>query len=194
MLKSEFIQSLKQVGISKDRNATKARIRDAWLPLSNQVREEILALAGIKKVTIERAYTKGTATARVVMAMAQVLNINPYYLTGETDERGTFTNHAAKELLTSLGYDTSKGAFARGKRITEPVTAPQTVEPCVSDQIDFSTLLNNCCKLITEEMQSMSDSLSQDDLTALIHSLVIQAAYNNRKKKMLDLIKCLLLV
>jgi hypothetical protein len=194
MLKAEFIQNLKQVNISKDRNATKARIKDAWQPLSKSVREEILALSGLKKSTVERAYTKGTATARVVMAMAQVLNINPYYLTGEADEQGTFTNHAAKELLNSLGYDTSKGAFARGKRITEPVTAPQAVEPHASDQTDFSTVLNDCCKLITEEMQSKAGSLSQDDLAALIHSLIIQAAYSNSKKKILDLIKCLLLV
>jgi len=40
----------------------------------------------------------------MVIAISQTLNVDPFYLTGEADEPGEFTDEALRALLLKRGY------------------------------------------------------------------------------------------
>jgi len=135
MLKPEVIQRLKPVNISKNPEVTKTRIKEIWLSLEKSKREEILMLSDLKRTSIERICREGTVTARAVLAMAQVLDIDPNYFTGASDEQGSFSDDTAKEFLTALGYDIGKDAFSRKK-----LTAHKEAK---TEKVDVPTAENN---------------------------------------------------
>jgi len=53
---------------------------------------------------MRRIYKTGAIHMKLVVAIAQGVNINPYYLTGEADEPGEFTDAILLQLLEQHGY------------------------------------------------------------------------------------------
>jgi hypothetical protein len=219
MLKAEFIRELKKTNISKDSEKTKQRLRAAWQPLSKDQREETLALADMKKVSVERAYKTGGASAKVVIALAQVLNIDPKYFTGESDEQGVYEVDAVTKYLVDLGYDIGKGDVVRrraAKKATSvdkatPADSQNTNAPEKSSVVADATadnanklpksfaeqldaLANNMTKQLSEDVRGMIDGITEENVNHLYKSLCIQSDYSGDKKNRAALIKCLLLM
>jgi hypothetical protein len=134
MLDRETIINLKNVNASKDAEKTKERIRAAWVDLSKDRRDEILALADLSKITVERAYKSGSASIRLIAAFSQVLSINPYYLIGQTDKPEPYEDEQNIQLLTELGYgNLIKTSGVRAKR-TKKAEKPATVKADVIEE------------------------------------------------------------
>jgi hypothetical protein len=106
MLDRESMSKLKKSNISKDAEKTKERVRAAWKPLKKDIRNEILEYADLKQVTVERAYTNGGVSAKLVAAFSQILRIDPLYLTGQSDDQRQYREPMIIKFLTDLGYTT----------------------------------------------------------------------------------------
>ncbi|MCL2355537.1 MAG: hypothetical protein FWC70_00065 [Defluviitaleaceae bacterium] len=204
MLKSEVIRNLKKNNVSKNAEKTKVRVREMWAPLKRDVREEILSLADIKKVSIERAYKTGGVSARVIVAMSQVLDVDPRWFAGEVDEQGVFDVDAVRKYLNGLGYDIGKQDIAKKadssapETLKKPGAKPKTETPD-SDFIpdassDMYNITRELAKLLSKDIRTKLDELSEEDVTLLIKSLTVQADFNEEKHSRLALVKCLLLV
>ncbi|MCL1844492.1 MAG: hypothetical protein FWF77_01150 [Defluviitaleaceae bacterium] len=223
MFKLEVIQSLKKVNVSKNAEKTKARVREVWAPLEREVREEILKLGDIKKVSIERAYKTGGVSARVLVAMAQVLNIDPRWFTGEVDVKSTFDGDVVRKYLNGLGYDIDKTAVGRRKAskppkaaVTEAATEAAVTERKkpgpkpgsragaksgrkaasfpTSDDGDMFNITRELSDFLSKDLKAKLDKIPEEDVMRLIQSLSVQASFSEDKKARLTLVKCLLLV
>ena len=105
MLTTEQLNTLKQVNISTDANKTSERAEQLWKSQKNATKADLLAFAGCTGPTVHRIYKNGNIHIKLAIAFAQVLNINPYYLTGEADETGECTDALLLQLLEQHGYN-----------------------------------------------------------------------------------------
>ncbi len=104
MLNQATIKQLKQSNISRDGDKTKERVEALWKAASAQQKQAVKSLAGVATQTVYRVYNTGSISAKMTVAFSQALNVNPFYLTGESDERGECSGNALRELLQKHGY------------------------------------------------------------------------------------------
>ncbi len=86
MLTVEEIKTMKQTNVSKDGVLTKQRVKEVWSAAVKSQKKEIEALTGLKRTSIQRVYATGSISVKIAAAFAQILDVNPYYLTGEAGE------------------------------------------------------------------------------------------------------------
>ena len=104
MINEGIVKRLKQTNVSKDSEKTKTRVNELWKSASKSQKNAVEKMAGISRATIYRVYNTGSISAKLVIPMAKNFNVNPQYLTGETNETGECTDEILVEYLTELGY------------------------------------------------------------------------------------------
>jgi len=191
MIEAKYIQQLKQSNISVDGDKTKERVEKLWKAAAAEQKDAVLELAGVIAATVYRIYRTGSISAKMAVPLAQTLNVNPFYLTGEEDEPIEFSDDALRKLLLKHGYQkivaeaNLKRPYKRQQPPTEEApTVPQTiveVEP-------------EATALLSPQLPPNSDSLVSDDLRLLLDALNIRAkAGITEAKEKLAQIKSLLL-
>lgn len=179
MLASEQIQSLKRTNVSTNYQKTQQRITELWKSLNNKQKQVIRDCAGVTAQTIYRVQNTGNISAKLVIAFAQTLNLDPYYLTGEADEQGECTNallyqlleqHGYKELAAEIAPPKAKRPYRRKAKAMVEETAPEPeAEQSAADEPKAQTEESPA----EEEMPIVDIDLPEEDLQALLHSLVI---------------------
>jgi hypothetical protein len=104
MLSTEQLKSLKQVNVSKDADKTKQRLKEDFSAALATEKRTIVELSGQKRTSFYRAYEKGAANARIILAMAIGLKVSPYYYIGEQDERNALQDSEIIKFLEDYGY------------------------------------------------------------------------------------------
>jgi len=104
MLTNEQILTLRKVNISKDSEKSKARIAEDFKALKNNVKNAVIDLSGLKRRSFYSTFSTGVATAKIVISLAQVTNVSPFYYTGESDEKEPFTEELLNKFLDGHGY------------------------------------------------------------------------------------------
>jgi len=104
MIDSTIVQRLKQTNISRNGEKTAQRVQQLWKAATKEQKNAIEESAGISRATIYRVYNTGSVSAKLVTPMAFNFNVNPKYLTGETDDKGECDLETVVEFLTKLGY------------------------------------------------------------------------------------------
>jgi len=137
---------------------------------------------------------------KLVVAIAQGVNINPYYLTGEADEPGEFTQVILLQLLNQHGYKKLAEEIApsvpaeeapkpkrKYTRKQKPVVEDAAPEPEVEAEPDPEPEPEVVPELkpepeVVAEPEPVAEpaaapksdiSISEEDMQALLHSLVI---------------------
>jgi hypothetical protein len=132
MLSKKQLNSLKRGNVSTDTEKTKARITEDYMAASAADKKTIRELASAPNFNSVVA-KNGTASAKYVAAIAQVLSVSPYYYTGETDEKKPFTGEIMEGFLKK--YADSKPATAKPKAVAKkPVAkkpAAKTAKPAI---------------------------------------------------------------
>jgi len=182
MLLTAQLQQLKRTNISVDSEKTRQRVDELWTSLKIKQKQAIRALAGITAQPIYRTQEAGNISAKVAIAIAQTLNINPFYLTGEADEPGECTDAVLRKLLLKHGYQALAASIEIPEDIPERHVNPKSVQkeeiPTVPELL----------------LPPGSDTLTVEDLQHLIFALYVQAkaGITNSKEK-LDQIKTIML-
>ena len=140
-----------------------------------------------------RVYNTGSISAKIVIAIAQILNINPFFLTGEADERGECTDEILRSFLTAKGYgdlveEPAKPARkTRARKAPAPSTdeIPATVEETPAPVVDelpvpaVKSSLPVVQNIIPDPMPiKHDDEMTEEEATVLLHSLFIKAKYS----------------
>jgi hypothetical protein len=123
MLSAEQVKGLKQSNVSKDTEKTKARIKADFKAATNAMKQAIVEQSGLKRGTIYKVYERGTAGAQIVLALAEVLKVSPYYYTGELDDRAPLKDADILNFLDSRGYTALSEELKAGA--SEEVTTKQ---------------------------------------------------------------------
>jgi len=202
MLDASFIQSLRQSNISADGEKTKERFERLWRAASPEDKRAIEELAGIMRASVRRVYDSGSISAKLATAAAQVLNVNPYYLTGEAEEQGESSDKILRTFLVKLGYENQLAQYdaetqpkkpSRGRRpkanpavITNPPmeaspinvpTLEAPVAPAASaiEQEPEQATPETEEEPIASAVSSIFDEYNEDDLLLLLRSIKLRA-------------------
>ncbi|MCL2855834.1 MAG: hypothetical protein FWE21_09495 [Defluviitaleaceae bacterium] len=219
MIKAEFIKKMKQSNVSKDAEKTIARLKEVWKGLSKAQREQVLDFSGVTKFAIERSYKVGALSAKVVVAIAQVAEIYPQYLTGESDEKTVSGDLTAivTDFLKELGYKVGKKDIIVGPQQKTPTQGfvcddehptPTPFVPLKDEagiefiEEDYEITDLGMITMMAEEVSALLnqgalkkvETLSETETGVLLHSLRIQADFSDYKKAQFELVKYLLLL
>jgi hypothetical protein len=172
MFTSAAIQKMKQSNISVDGEKTKRHLSLCWKAASKKDQETIMELAGVARSTIHRAYRTGGVSAKLAVAMAQTLNIDPFYLTGASDQPGSCTDELMLLFLQTHNYAALMSGWSAAPR-RQLQTAPSPAE-AIPAPAAFA-------------------AMSEEDLIILLRSLLIKARADARSAQQLLKLKQLLL-
>ena len=194
MLTAEIIQSMGRKNVSANAELTKQRSKDALKAAKRKQKDEIDALTGLKRISVNRVYATGIITAKVAVAIGQVLNIDPFYLTGEIDEPGVCTDNALVSFLTTKGYPKlAKGLHksSAAAKTEEPAASAEQVKGAVQAGNGplFSSAFSN-----SPELAATAAELPLEEAQQLLNALYIRAKLGGNAAQLLDLIKRSLLM
>ena len=210
MLTAEQMKSLKQVNVSVDAEKTKIRIKEDFSCASKDVKNKIAGLTGQAKNSIYRVYNTGTVGARLVLAMSQILDVTPFYYTGEQDDKEPFQETLALLFLQQRGYKKllNELGVKNGKKIRKPrgskksddtPTSPANDtdikdEPAVSVNEESAKTVNIQMALSdSDEMNKTMEDLTEDNAVLLLKSLFYRSKAGGQAKELANLVKrCLL--
>ncbi len=105
MLNAENVKTMKQTNISADGDQTKQRVKEILKGASKEQKVEMTELSGLKLTSLQRVYATGNISAKIAVAIAQVMNVDPNYLTGEAGEPGEYSAEIINAFLSAKGYD-----------------------------------------------------------------------------------------
>jgi hypothetical protein len=199
MYDSKIITQLKQTNVSADAEKTKVRVAEAWKNASKDDKTAVATLAGVNQSSIVRAYKTGNISAKLIVPLAQTLNVNPFYLTGETDEFGESSAELLKEFLVKLGYGSLAAKKAPAKRKFErrtknevkPVVAEST-EPVQEVEAIIEPVLESVEISVDDGAQTLADVLTNDEAILLLQSVLLKAKAGGRYAELAATIKALL--
>lgn len=219
LLEGRPLQKLKQRNVSTDGDKTKERLKADFNAATTAVKRGIVELSGQTRNSFNRTFDKGTANARIILAMAEGLQISPYYYTGELDERAPLQDADIISFLESHGYtdlaaelktetptQKPKRKYTR-KPKAEPAPdseviaeepAPEAPEPeapaesaaeTAADTIDVKITLPN-----NPQVLNAVNSLTEEQAIALLKALLIKEKAGGDSAKMAEIIKRCLLI
>lgn len=215
VLTQEHLKSLKRVNVSKNTDKTKERIQQDYKAASKDEKNAILELSGQGANSIYRIYTTGTITARILLAFAQTLNIQPWYYSGEIDERESLDEGQLLQFLKVHGYDDllkemNKKRKYNQKPKDEPVTDDVTDKTEITTEDEPASTSTDKSELPddaeTEEaleitllfndepkMKKAVEELTEQEAVELLHALFIRAKGGSESEFIADVVKrCLL--
>lgn len=206
MYEPDFIQRLKRTNVSADGDKTKERIEQLWKGASNELKEQIKQDTGNTRASIYRVYQVGSISAKMAVSFAQRFNSDPYYLTGETDENGGYSEEVVERFLRDKGYsklldDTVAATRPKRKyqKRKETIVPNQVVPDDEAGMANDSTASSDADKNLGIDTTSDAGDknipieITEEDMVALLHALIIRARVNAQGKEQLEKIKQLLL-
>ncbi|MDR2687890.1 MAG: hypothetical protein LBB75_09060 [Oscillospiraceae bacterium] len=195
MITSVLIQQLKQSNISKDGPKTGARVQEIWKAATAAQKQAVCELSGSAKATVYRIFKTGGISAKLAMALSQVLNLDPRYLTGEADDQGAYAEADVTKFLSRLGYDKLLNEQEKAARVAQRELARQKKEAPVT----ATAGAEEAPAAAAEEKPSakeapVKDIVTNEDILVLLQALEIRAkAGIPEAKQLLGQIKILLL-
>ena len=212
MLSEAMVKLLKQVNVSKDTEKTAARLKEALASASRADKALVAKQTGQNRNSLYRAEKTGSASARIILAVAEVLNISPYYLDGTSDEKGSCNDAAVKKYLQKLGYKklfagvkAPKGAKKVRAKAAAPAPEAEVVEAGepvveevrVKDALGAHENLQATMFRVTinesEQMREAARSLDLQSATQLLEALFIRAKAGGNAERLCEVVKhCLL--
>jgi hypothetical protein len=106
MFDTEMLKQLKQSNISENGEKTGLRVKEIWKAAKPDMKKAVVELSEISTGAVYRNIKTGSISIKLAIALGQVMNVNPFYLTGESDERDNYSENIAIKLIKKQGrYD-----------------------------------------------------------------------------------------
>ncbi|GHU93997.1 hypothetical protein FACS1894208_04340 [Clostridia bacterium] len=199
MFRPEIISQLKKVNISRDEGKTKARLNEVYRKSKNVMKNEIDKLSGLKRTAVYRAMNTGVASARVIIPVAQILDVSPYWLIGATDDRGRFKLEKCTELLKELGYSklaaSLEGSIVvpakleKAPKPAEQPTAPVTPVTPAPKPVEVAQSPAPEQEIDSAELEALAAKLTFAEAVTLLEALYIRGAAGGKAGELLTGIK-----
>ena len=197
MVNAAFIRQLKQSNISKDGAKTGQRVQALWKGASAEAKSAVCDLSGSAKATVYRIFKTGGISAKLALALAQVLGIDPRYLTGEAEEPGVYDETEVTNFLSRLGYDKllleQEKAVRRATREAARLKKEAEEAEAAEASAEAAPAADAAEKPAAKEAPS-NEIVTNEDIGVLLQAIGIRAkAGNPEAKELLRQIKLLLL-
>ena len=219
MLTSQQFTEIKAKSPPQDALKSVPRVVDDFKALTAQQKTEIAELSGVAKNTIYNFARSQKVTAKAILAMAQMMNISPYYYLGTTDEKEPYTKKQMKKFVKEfdVGLTFEKRKYSKkGTAETENATSENTENPQENDIVptqkdDELVIISSeecdceCCgeseEVIeinievdgSEKMKNAVENLDEEDAVILLMALFKKAEANDEAAGLCEIVKyCLL--
>jgi hypothetical protein len=213
LTKNQITSLKKNLNVSKDAEKTIERVQSDFKAAKSGEKKAVAELSGQALNSIYRIYKTGSINARILLAMSQTLNVNPFYYTGEADEKTEFEaeqlnqflkNHGYDALLKELGKPSAKRPYNRKpKAENAPVTetpndelADDGMEKADAETTAISEKSVKEYKLLFSDepqMKKAVEELTETEAAELLHTLFIRAKGGGEAAEIADVVKrCLL--
>ena len=204
MFDAARIQELKQVNVSTDAEKTKQRATEVWKSASKEDQATILNLADVARSTVQRAYKTGNMSAKLIVPFSQTLDIDPFYLTGQADERGVCTEDALRSFLSGLGYQNLPPKRRRRRKEVLPTSEiddvadgvsimPESFADLISEPESASVPAPSEAPALTADERELVDILSEEDMLLLMRAIMLRAKAGGENALLAQNLKKLLL-
>jgi len=192
MVTLTLIQQLKQSNISKDGPKTSARVQEIWKATTAAQKQAVCELSGSAKATVYRIFKTGGISAKLALALSQVLNLDPRFLTGEVDERGAYADADVAKFLSRLGYDKLLSDQEKAARVAQRELARQKKE---AKEAAAPAATEEAPAAAEEKKEApVNEIVTNEDILVLLKALEIRAkAGIPEARQLLGQIKILLL-
>lgn len=105
MLEKSQIAQLNSRNISKDMNHTKAVVSQIWNHATNDLKQKAVELGSYQNTkSFHPAKISGQISVRMAVVLAIVYGVNPFYITGEKNNDGGFTENTLQDFLNQHGF------------------------------------------------------------------------------------------
>lgn len=177
MLSKEIVSLLDSNNVSKNKSLTKQRLEELW---KNATREDKTKAVELGDYTDTKAFNnaryQGSISTRMAVALSITFNVNPFYITGESNNKKPLTEAYLNAFLKQNGFEkycTSNTHEIRKKELlffAEKVinnVNDKTIErlKIVSDE-DLITILKGY--LVQSKFDYSSDLINKVDLVKVI--------------------------
>jgi len=185
MITAEQLRALKKGNVSVDADKSRTRIPDAFKGATKRQKDEIIALTGLAVNTFYGVARSGAASPRVVLSLSQILDISPYYLTGEIDERkhcdaadlaAFFTKCGGNLKLKKAAPEQVSEAAAGFGNAPMPVIADTAVIVPVAAKPAPSQAANS-------PANPPANLIDEESLILLIKALTVRARYGGEAER-----------
>ena len=215
MITETLIGELKQSNVSLDAEKTKLRVSEVWKTATKDEQNTILALTGLTRPSLQRVYKTGSISAKIIVVMAQTLNLDPFYLTGEADEHGVCSDDLLRSFLVSRGYEKllPEQAEIKPKRRRQARQTPsEKADPVpVQDVVAAETVAvpvavaepqveagESACAApetaaIDAETQAFIDNATEDEIILLVKSILLREKAGGKHAETAQKLKLFLL-
>lgn len=182
MIDDKLIQKyLKRSNVSVDTDKTKSRVNELWKRAEKEQKEKILSSSNLSVQAVYRTRKTGTISATLIVPFAQVIDICPSYITGETDESCPCTADSMAAFLKQQGYDSLLAAQQRLDRKKEKEEEPDEMPEDVSPTAEETDI-------------SFAESMTEDEATQLLSALFLKAKAGGKNLERLNQIREMLLI
>ena len=172
MIGKNIIRRLKQSNVSKYPAKTKDRVNKLWKTASRSQKKAIEQMAGTSRATIYRVYKKGNISAKLVVPMAMIFNVNPYYISGDSEEIGCCTDEIVMEYISKLGYgEMAENEIEKEKR---RLTKEKIEKAREEAGMDSNFVLRTAVSRDDADFTINADDLTLEELQLLMHSMLIR--------------------
>jgi hypothetical protein len=187
MLTTENIKKLKQTNVSGDAELTKERVKTALGAATREQKRRIDELAGLKRTSINRVYATGNISAKIALAIAQILEMNPAWLTAESENRGEFTAANVNAFLAAKGYEAmAEEPAPPAKRKYTRRPKPEPVAPEAPAEPEEPAAEPEAGAEAEPATAEISAEISEEDAVLLLRSMFIRAQYGGEAKRKLQ--------
>ena len=165
MINESLVQELRRNNVSIDSEKTKQRFEELWKATSPSDKKAMEELAGVARATLYRIYDVGSISAKIAVAASQIMNVSPYYLTGEADEPGESSEQIIWQFLDKLGYKDLLAKYniepksRKTRKKSEPVEHP----PSVTELSEQSQIVEDATVDETEQPTASAVEISFDE-------------------------------
>ena len=168
IINAETLKSLKQINVSADKEKTMSRVKQLWADTLPGTKKKVLATVKTGDATIYRIFRTGAITPRIVLALAGLLNANPFYLTGDSDEDEGYSPEVSEQFLEAKGIDRR----SRGKK--GAIELPAAAEEVLSDD----EAIEETAEAVASNDADAYAELNEDEYVLQIRALFHRAAFS----------------
>jgi len=135
MITVEQLRALKKGNFTVDPEKTKERIPEAFKSATKEQKDALSEMTGFAYNAFYGVARTGVASPKTVLAMSQVLDISPYYLTGEIDEKKSCDAVELAEFFNKCGVSKSaKSAKTAKVKAEKPAKAAKVGRPAKTEK------------------------------------------------------------
>ena len=178
MITRDSVKQVKSRGnTSVDAGKTQERFERLWKDLSSNEKKLVEDLADIGRSAIYRSYKTGIVSMPTLMAASQAFNVNPTYLTGESDEAGEFSDEIITAFLRAHGYPkfTIVAAPVKKERKPRKARTPKEAAPIVMEEIFVISEPSEDADTGALALPSFLANFDEERVIMLIRGIIIRA-------------------